>query len=80
MTRRFEGDKLLVATHNAGKLEEMREKLAKKLADPTLYEDSRLGELETWNKKYAEVMDGLHKAEGLWEKAIEKLDTAESAA
>ncbi|WP_300438647.1 ABC-F family ATP-binding cassette domain-containing protein [uncultured Mameliella sp.] len=63
-----------------GKLEEMREKLAKKLADPTLYEDSRLGELETWNKKYAEVMDGLHKAEGLWEKAIEKLDTAESAA
>ncbi|WP_421907167.1 ABC-F family ATP-binding cassette domain-containing protein [Mameliella sp.] len=62
-----------------GKLEEMREKLAKKLADPTLYEDSRLGELETWNKKYAEVMDGLHKAEGLWEKAVEKLDSAESA-
>ncbi|BBU56010.1 glycosyl transferase family 1 [Mameliella alba] len=62
-----------------GKLEDMREKLAKKLADPSLYEDSRLGELETWNKKYAEVMDGLHKAEGLWEKALEKLDTAESA-
>ncbi|WP_370302011.1 RdgB/HAM1 family non-canonical purine NTP pyrophosphatase [Pseudooceanicola sp.] len=27
MTRRFEGDKLLVATHNAGKLEEMRQLL-----------------------------------------------------
>ena len=61
------------------KLEDMREKLAKKLADPALYEDSRVGELETWNKKYAEVMDGLHKAEGLWEKAAEKLDAAESA-
>lgn len=28
MTRKFEGDRLLVATHNAGKLEEIRELLA----------------------------------------------------
>ncbi|MBY6005889.1 ATP-binding cassette domain-containing protein [Salipiger bermudensis] len=61
------------------KIEEMREKLAKKLADPALYEDGRAGELETWNKKYAEVMDGLHRAEALWEAALEKLETAESA-
>ncbi|WP_136440867.1 ABC-F family ATP-binding cassette domain-containing protein [Pacificoceanicola onchidii] len=60
------------------KIEEMREKLAKKLADPALYEDSRKGELETWNRKYAEVMEGLGRAEALWETAMEKLDAAES--
>ncbi|WP_425100049.1 ABC-F family ATP-binding cassette domain-containing protein [Tropicibacter sp. S64] len=61
------------------KIEDMRSKLAKKLADPELYETSRKGELETWNKKYAEVMDGLRRAEALWEAALEKLEAAESA-
>jgi len=40
------------------KIEEMRDKLAKKLAD-------------------AEVMDGLHRAEAMWESAQERLDAAE---
>jgi ATP-binding cassette subfamily F protein 3 len=61
------------------KIDEMRDKLAKKLADPELYEDSRRGELETWNKKYAEVMDALHRAEALWEQAQAKLEQAEAA-
>ncbi|MCA0961017.1 ABC-F family ATP-binding cassette domain-containing protein [Salipiger bermudensis] len=61
------------------KIEDMREKLAKKLADPALYEAARAGELDTWNKKYAEVMDGLHRAEALWEAALQKLETAQSA-
>ncbi len=60
------------------KIEEMREKLAKKLADPALYEDGRAGELATWNKKYAEVMEGLERAEALWVSAQEKLDRAEA--
>ncbi|MBM1219088.1 ABC-F family ATP-binding cassette domain-containing protein [Ponticoccus sp. SC2-23] len=59
------------------KISEMRDKLATKLADPALYEDGRAGELETWNKKYAEVMDGLHRAEALWMAALEKLEAAE---
>jgi ATP-binding cassette subfamily F protein 3 len=59
------------------KIEEMREKLASKLADPELYEDGRSGELETWQKKYAEVMDGLERAESLWMAASEKLERAE---
>ena len=54
----------------------MRDKLAKKLADPELYEDSRKGELETWNRKYAEVMEGLDRAEALWLAAQEKLEAA----
>lgn len=56
------------------KLNDMRDKLAKKLADPLLYEDGRKGELETWNRKYAEVMDALDKAEALWLTAQEKLE------
>ena len=58
------------------KLNEMRDKLASKLADPALYEAARIGELETWNRKYAEVMEGLDRAESLWLTAQEKLDQA----
>jgi ATP-binding cassette subfamily F protein 3 len=59
------------------KINEMRDKLAKKLADPALYDDGRVGELATWNKKYAEVMDGLGRAEAMWMAALEKLEKAE---
>ncbi len=58
------------------KLNDMRDKLAKKLADPSLYEDARIGELETWNRKYAEVMEGIDRAEALWLAAQEKLEAA----
>ena len=58
------------------KLNEMRDKLAVKLADPALYE--RPEEAVVWQKKYAEVMEGLDKAEDLWMKAAEKLETAEA--
>ena len=58
------------------KLNDMRDKLAKKLADPELYEDARKGELETWNRKYAEVMEALDKAEALWLSAQERLEAA----
>ena len=58
------------------KINDMRDKLAKKLADPALYEPGRIGELETWNRKYAEVMDALDKAEALWLSAQEKLEAA----
>jgi ATP-binding cassette subfamily F protein 3 len=57
----------------------MRDKLAKKLSDPELYEASRIGELETWNKKYAEVMGALDRAEAMWIAASEKLETAQAA-
>jgi ATP-binding cassette subfamily F protein 3 len=58
------------------KLNDMRDKLAVKLADPALYEEARKGELETWNRKYAEVMEALDKAEALWLAAQEKLESA----
>jgi ATP-binding cassette, subfamily F, member 3 len=58
------------------KLNDMRDKLAKKLADPALYEDARKGELATWNGKYAEVMEALDRAEVLWLSAQERLEAA----
>ncbi|MDJ0630289.1 MAG: ABC-F family ATP-binding cassette domain-containing protein [Rhodobacter sp.] len=56
------------------KLNGMRDKLASKLADPALYEPGRTGEIEVWQKKYAEVMDGLDRAEALWIAAQERLE------
>jgi ATP-binding cassette, subfamily F, member 3 len=61
------------------KINDMRDKLAKKLADPELYEAARIGELETWNRKYAEVMEALDKAEALWLSAQDRLEQAEAA-
>jgi ATP-binding cassette subfamily F protein 3 len=58
------------------KLAEMREKLAKKLADPKLYEPERIAETEVWQKKYAEVREAIDRAETLWLKAQEKLEGA----
>ena len=61
-----------------GKLQEMVDKLAKKLADPGMYEPERVAELEVWNRKYAEANEGLARAEGLWMSALEKLESAEA--
>ena len=58
------------------KLNDMRDKLATKLADPALYEETRKGELATWNGKYAEVMEALDRAEAMWLTAQEKLEAA----
>ena len=59
------------------KINDMRDKLAKKLADPALYEKDKVGELEVWNKKYAEVMTALDRAEALWMDAAGKLEKAQ---
>lgn len=59
------------------KLQVMEKKLSTKLADHSLYEDARVGELEVWNKKYAELRDAMNKAEALWMTALEKLEAAE---
>jgi ATP-binding cassette subfamily F protein 3 len=61
------------------KINDMRDKLAKKLADPDLYEDSRKGEVEVWQRKYAEVMGALERAEALWMQSLEKLERANDA-
>lgn len=60
------------------KLNEMRDRLAKKLADPALYDDARGQEADVWQKKYAEVMNALDRAEAMWMAVLEKLDAVEA--
>jgi len=57
------------------KLEEMREKLAVKLADRALWDEP--DKAAVWQKKYAEVMEGLDRAEALWMAAVERLEAAD---
>lgn len=59
------------------KLTTMRERLAAKLADPAMYDPARIAETESWQKKFAEVEEGLERAEALWLRALERLETAE---
>ena len=59
------------------KLEEMRGKVADKLADPGLYDDARIHELEGWNRKFAEIEEAMGRAEALWLDAQERLEAAE---
>ncbi len=60
------------------KLGEMRDKLAGRLADPALYAPGKAEQAAVWQKKYAEVMEALDRAEDLWIKAQEKLEKAEA--
>ena len=57
------------------KLMEMEGRVASKLADPDIYEDP--GTLATWQRKYAEIEDGIARAETLWETALARLEKAE---
>ncbi|SIT83736.1 ABC-F family ATP-binding cassette domain-containing protein [Pontibaca methylaminivorans] len=59
------------------KLTEMSDRLVQKLADPALYEAGREGEADVWQRKYAEVREGLERAEAIWLAALEKLESAE---
>ncbi len=60
------------------KLNDMRDKIAEKLANPRIYDEENVAEATRWQKKYSEVMDGLDRAENLWLKALEKLEQVES--
>ncbi|WP_282151032.1 ABC-F family ATP-binding cassette domain-containing protein [Ruegeria atlantica] len=60
------------------KLTDMHDKLSAKLADPALYEDDRKNDLATWNRKFAEVVQAMQKAEALWVVAAERLEKAEA--
>lgn len=60
------------------KLTDMHDKLSAKLADPALYEDDKINDLETWNRKFTEVVEAMQKAEALWVTAAERLEEAET--
>ena len=67
---------LSTAEARVTKLTDIRETIAAKLADPAMYDQDRNTERENWQKKFAEVEDGLERAEALWMKAAERLEAA----
>ena len=55
------------------KLQEMRDKLDIKMAEPGFY-DGEAAAISMWQKKHVEVTGGLERAEALWMAALEKLE------
>jgi len=55
------------------KLQQMREKLDVKMAEPNFY-NGEAAAISMWQKKHVEVTDGLERAETLWMDALEKLE------
>ncbi len=62
------------------KLNEIRERVAAKLADPRLYATPRPDDIAAWKRKHDEVIDGLERAEALWLAAVERLEGEEEQA
>jgi ATP-binding cassette subfamily F protein 3 len=58
------------------KLNEMRDRISAKLADPAIYRDANANDAAEWQRKFAEVEDGLARAETLWIAALERLEKA----
>ena len=56
------------------KLEEMRAAIDSRLANPILYARSDAAEMASLQKKRAEVIEGLERAEALWLAALERLE------
>ncbi len=55
------------------KLQQMRDKLDLKMAEPGFY-DGEAAAISMWQKKHVEVSEGLERAETLWMNALEKLE------
>jgi ATP-binding cassette subfamily F protein 3 len=60
------------------KLEELKEKIEKRLIDPDLYEPVNRDKLRVLQGKAREITDGLKRAEELWIKAAEELEVAKA--
>ncbi len=60
------------------KLEELRDEVAARLADPAAYQGEQLARTEALQKKFAEINAALEKAEALWVAAVERLEAAEA--
>jgi ATP-binding cassette subfamily F protein 3 len=58
------------------RLEEMRAAIDARLANPLLYSRGDGDEIETLQRKRAEVEQGLARAEALWETALGRLEAA----
>jgi len=55
------------------KLEDMKSKVAERMADPTFYTSESTAKIEELTKKHGEILQAMEKAETLWEQASEAL-------
>jgi ATP-binding cassette subfamily F protein 3 len=55
------------------KLEDMKAKVAQRMADPKFYTSENTGKIEELTKKHGEILQAMEKAETLWEQASEAL-------
>lgn len=58
------------------KLNDMRERIAARLADPALYDTASAADMEAWQRKFAEAEAGIERAETLWMEALQRLEAA----
>ena len=61
-----------------GKLEELKDKIEKRLIDPDLYEPVNRDKLRVLQGKAREINDGLKRAEEMWVTAAEELEVAKA--
>ncbi len=66
-------DEVASCEERVTKLQGMRDKLDAKMAEPGFY-NGEAAAISMWQKKHAEVTDGLERAETLWMDALEKLE------
>jgi len=59
-----------------GKLENMKTKIAERMADPKFYTSESTAKIEELTKKHGEILQAMEKAEKLWINAGEALDAA----
>ncbi len=70
-------EEVKAAEQRIQKIEEMRDKIDVLLADPTLYQKGP-DEISKLQKKRAEIMDGLDRAESIWMDAESRLEAAQT--
>ena len=66
------------AEARVAKLTDIRERLAGKLSNPSLYSSARAADTEIWQKKFSEVEEGLERAEALWLRAVSRFEDAKN--
>ena len=65
---------LTKAEERVAKIEDMRDKIDARLADPSFYTTDDSSKIEALNVKRGEILEALDRAEAIWMAAQEKLD------
>lgn len=70
---------LKICEDRVTKIEDMKGQVERRLANPSFYASDVPEKIEQLSKKHAEILQALKKAETLWERAAQRLETAKGA-